>query len=132
MITRLIRVCISVAGIAALLLGLLIWSGRALSLLPVHMLLGLILSVTLLVVAALALRALRSWKLAALLIIVALIMPLFGIKQTTLLPGDGHWVIRFLHLLVGMAAMGLGHATARRIVAATQLPRGDAATSDQA
>ena len=31
----------------------------------------------------------------------------FGMAQTTLLVGSGHWVVRLAHLLVGVAAIGL-------------------------
>jgi hypothetical protein len=31
------------------------------------------------------------------------------------MPGSAHWVIRLLHLLVGLAAMGLGERLGERI-----------------
>ena len=36
-------------------------------------------------------------------------------SQTRLLPGDAHWVIQVLHLLIGIGAMGLGQGLATRI-----------------
>lgn len=40
---------------------------------------------------------------------------MLGMSQTRLLPGDAHWVIRVLHLLVGIVAMSLGQGLASRI-----------------
>jgi hypothetical protein len=45
----------------------------------------------------------------------SLIVLALGMAQVSLLPGQYHWVIQALHLLVGLIAMGLGHALARRI-----------------
>lgn len=111
------RVIIGLSGISLLILGLLFWTGRALSLLPVHMFLGMALVLGLWLVAILALRARLAKGLVVLVLIFSLIMPALGIKQMQLLPGDLHWLIRLLHLLVGVAAIGLGQMLARRIKA---------------
>jgi hypothetical protein len=37
------------------------------------------------------------------------------LNQARLLPGDFHWIIQVLHLLVGLAAIGLGEDLAGRI-----------------
>jgi len=37
-----------------------------------------------------------------------------GVTQAQFLRGDGHWVIRLLHLLTGLAAMGIGNALSAR------------------
>jgi hypothetical protein len=53
--------------------------------------------------------------LVALAIVWGLIVPILGMTQTQLLPGDAHWVIRLLHLLIGIGAMALGQRLATRI-----------------
>jgi hypothetical protein len=111
------RVLISLSGTALLLLGILFWSGRALSLLPLHMLLGLVLVLALWLGVGLALAARVSAGLIVLVFLWSLIMPVLGVKQLQLLPGSTHWMIQLLHLLVGIAAMGLGHLLAARIAA---------------
>ena len=109
------RVIIGLSGISLLLLGVLFWTGRALSLLPVHMLLGGILVLGLWLIAVLGLRARAAGGLVALVLAFSLIMPVLGIEQTRLLPGAWHWLVQLLHLLVGFAAIGLGQVLARRI-----------------
>ena len=37
-----------------------------------------------------------------------------GLTQSQLLPGDAHWVVQVLHLLVGLVAMGLAQDLAAR------------------
>jgi hypothetical protein len=41
-----------------------------------------------------------------------------GMAQLRLLPGSLHWLIQSVHLVVGLLAMGLGHALARAILRA--------------
>lgn len=112
------RVLISISGIAALLLGILFWTGNFLFLLPLHMLLGVVLVLSLWLAAGLGLRAHAPVGLTVAVLAFSLIVPALGITQVGLLPGRLHWVIQLLHLLVGGVAMGLGHLLARRIMAA--------------
>jgi hypothetical protein len=37
-----------------------------------------------------------------------------GLTQSQLLPGDAHWVVQVLHLLVGLGAKGLAQNLATR------------------
>jgi hypothetical protein len=38
-----------------------------------------------------------------------------GLTRQRLLPGDGHWVIQVVHLLLGLGAIGRGEGLATRI-----------------
>ena len=109
------RILISLFGIALVVLGILFWTGHALSLLQLHMTLGglFVLSLWVLVVVGLLARGTRAF--AAVVLIWSLIVPALGVTQLSLMPGSDHWVIQVLHLLVGLIAMGLGHGLARRI-----------------
>jgi hypothetical protein len=53
----------------------------------------------------------------ALAIAWGLVVPILGLSQDGLLPGPAHWVIQVLHLLVGLAAIGLAEALSVRLVA---------------
>jgi hypothetical protein len=53
--------------------------------------------------------------LVTLAVVWGLIVPLLGLTQGQLLPGDYHWVVKVVHLLVGMGAMGQGDVLAARI-----------------
>jgi hypothetical protein len=110
------RVLIELSGASLLVLGILFWLGRALALVYWHVLLGAVLVLCLWLVAGLALRAGASKGLILLVLAWSLIMPALGIMQLQLLPGQYHWLIRVLHLAVGVGAVGLGQALARRAV----------------
>src|ERR687885_2560581 len=85
------------AGLLALILGVLFWTGNALALIPVHMLLGIVVVLSLWTLAIIAARAGVPRGLVALAIIWGLIVPILGITQTQLLPGSAHWIIRVVH-----------------------------------
>ena len=42
-------------------------------------------------------------------------MPVLGLTQTRLLTGSAHWLIEVLHLLVGVAAVGMAEGLAARV-----------------
>ena len=109
------RSLIGLFGIALVVLGILFWTGQALSLLPVHMVLGGLFVICLWVLVVLGLLAPGSRGFALLVLVWSLIVPALGVEQLSLLPGSSHWVIQAVHLLVGIIAMGLGHSLARRL-----------------
>lgn len=120
------RALISLFGIALVVLGILFWTGHALSLVTLHMRLGGLFVICLLVLAVVGLLTRGSRGFAVIVLIWSFIVPALGMTQLRLLPGRDHWVIQVIHLLVGLIAMGLGHALASRIgrrpAAATALP----------
>jgi hypothetical protein len=113
--TTIAQIVLRVAGLANIVLGLLFWSGHAFNLVPLHMLLGIVLVLSLWTLAGLAAGARVSAGLVVFAIVWGFVVPALGFTQDSLVTGDAHWVIRVLHLLVGLAAMGLGETLARRI-----------------
>ena len=109
------RALISLFGITLVVLGILFWTGHAMSLLPVHMMIGGLFVICLWILAVLGFLARGSRAFALLVLVWSLIVPALGMAQLRLMPGPNHWVIQAIHLLVGLIAMGLGHALARRI-----------------
>ena len=109
------RLLLSLFGIALVVLGILFWTGHALSLVRVHMLLGVLFVLCLWALAALGFAAPKARVLALVVLIWSLIVPALGVMQLRLLPGSYHWVIQAIHLLVGLIAVGLGQALSRRI-----------------
>ncbi|MCE7988565.1 MAG: hypothetical protein DYG89_46000 [Caldilinea sp. CFX5] len=99
-------------GLLQILLGLLFWLGYARNLIPIHMLIGLVLVLSLWVLAVLAARSGVSLGFVALAIVWGVIVVLLGVTQTQLLPGAFHWVIQLVHLAIGLAAMGMGERLA--------------------
>lgn len=113
---RIIQIVLGIAGLGALLLGLLFWIANV-DLINFHMLFGLIVALTLLVmsVIAVATRGIRIWGIVG--IIYAFIVPIFGVTQTRILVGNLHWLIQTLHLLVGLGALVLTGMMAARYAA---------------
>lgn len=95
-------------GVLQIGLGLLFWAGYLRNLIPLHMLIGLVLVLTLWVLAVLAWRAGGSLGFALLAIVWGIIVVALGVTQTQWLAGAAHWVIQLIHLVVGLAALGLG------------------------
>ncbi|GCE08510.1 hypothetical protein [Dictyobacter aurantiacus] len=106
MATRILQIILGIAGLGALALGILIWT-TGMNVYAIHMLCGLIVALTLLVggILAVTTRELRIWGIVG--IIYALIVPVFGITQFNILPGNLHWLIQTAHLLVGLGAIAL-------------------------
>ena len=115
---NLVRLC----GLVLIVLGALFWSGNALTLIPVHILVGLVLVLSLWTVAFLAARAGVAPGLVVLAFLWGLLVIMFGLTQDQLLTGDPHWVIRVLHLLVGLGAIGQAEGLAVRMRQARALP----------
>ena len=109
------RMLVRITGVLALILGLLFWGGSALSLIPLHMLLGLLLVLSLWLLAVLAVQAGVPIGMAAGAALVGLLALLLGVTQDSLLPGGAHWVIQVLHLLLGMAAVASGEMIGGRL-----------------
>lgn len=101
------RRVVGLTGVTQVALGLLFWTHRALTLVPVHMAVGLLFVLAVWTLAGLAARA--GVRLALVLLTVAwgILVLALGITQGRLLAGSAHWVVEVLHLLVGFAAMAL-------------------------
>ena len=109
---------VRVAGTLQLLLGALFWTGHAYSFLPLHILSGGVIVLTLWTVAVLALVARTRRGLALFGLFWGLALPAFGMVQATMLVGSMHWLIRVLHLIMGLAAMALAGMLGQAILAA--------------
>jgi hypothetical protein len=106
---------LTVAGLLALVLGVLLWIGVGVNLISMHMLLGLLAVGALWIVAigqALAKNGNRLLALAALILGGLTIW--LGMIQAALLSGGFHWIIQLIHLILGLATIGLGHMAAVR------------------
>ncbi len=105
------RIC----GLLALILGILFWTGEALSLVPLHMALGTILVIALWILAAKGARAGVSGGLVSIAVLWGLLVPVLGALQVHLVPGAGHWIIQVIHLLLGIGAIGFVEGLGGRI-----------------
>ncbi len=103
---RIIRGIAGVAGLGALTLGLLDWIANV-SFISIHILFGLTVALSLLILGIVGVFTKGMRLLGAIGIVYALILPVFGLTQTTLLVDSLHWLIQAAHLLVGLGALAL-------------------------
>jgi hypothetical protein len=115
MVIRIASAVLTLAGLFALISGLLFWTGTALNLMSLHMLLGFLAIGALWVIGVAQVFAPRgSWIIAACALIVGAVMIVIGMTQSSLLIGRFHWVIQVIHLVLGLLTIGIGHMAAAR------------------
>ena len=115
MVIRIASIVLSFAGLLALILGLLIWTGTDLNLVQMHMLLGLLAVGALWVIGVgQAFATGGSWIIAACALVVGATLVFIGMTQASLMVGAFHWVIQLLHLVLGLLVIGIGHIGAAR------------------
>lgn len=115
MLIRYASALLTASGLIALVLGLLFWSGNALHLISMHMLLGIVAVVALWVIGfAQALGKGGSWPLAIIAFVIGLLTIFLGLHQMTLMVGPNHWIIEVVHLILGLLTIGFGHMCSAR------------------
>jgi hypothetical protein len=121
---------VRIAGTVQLVLGALFWTGHAYTLLPLHIVSGTVIVLTLWVVAVLALITGTHRGLAVFGLLWGLALPAFGMQQAAVLAGPMHWIVRVMHLLMGLAAMALAGTLGQAILAAVPAPSVNRAESE--
>ncbi len=115
MVIRYAAAVLTLSGALALILGLLFWSGTALNLISMHMLLGFLAVGSLWVIAIGQLFCQSgSWVIAGGALLVGALTGVLGLYQSSLMIGESHWMIQGIHLLLGVLTIGLGHMGAAR------------------
>jgi hypothetical protein len=94
-------------GVVQILGGLAIWVWMRPWAVQAHMAIGSLFVLVMWIVGVIALFALSARGLALFTLLWGALVLWLGMAQVSLLPGTAHWVIRVLHLLVGLAALGL-------------------------
>jgi hypothetical protein len=103
------------SGLIVLILGLLFWTGQYLQFVQLHMGLGVVLVLALWTLAFLAFRAGVDRATVAIAVAWGLAVPILGGVQLNLPPGGGYGIVRVIHLLLGLGAIGLAESLAARI-----------------
>ena len=117
---RFIRGIAGVAGLGALTLGLVFWVA-SMNVISIHMLFGLVVALSLLILGIVGVFTRGMRLLGALGIVYALLVPAFGVTQATLLVGNLHWLIQTAHLLVGLGALAFIGVLSRRYLSLKQV-----------
>ena len=121
-IVTLLRWIARLDGLAALILGGILWSGSRGSL-KIHIITGFILTLTLLLVALLSFFLRVRPALPIVAIAWAILLPYVGFAQLKLVPGASHVVVQLIHLVIGICAIGLVEAVGAKIVRRTTSPQ---------
>jgi|SRR5690349_717703 len=112
-VSRILLVFMRAAMAVQVILGIGFWTGHWANLVNVHMAIGTLFVVALWVIAGIAAAQERPVGLVAFGFVWGVVVLALGMMQQRILIGDLHWMIRVLHLVVGIAAMPI----AERLVA---------------
>ena len=117
MVVRIASMSLRALFVINLILGLLFWFHVTEPdwLVLIHMLVGILFvaAIWLLGLAQGVTRA-GSFGLVIGTFVVGLIIAIFGLAQRGLMPTSAHWVIQVIHLLLAIAGIGIGEASAAR------------------
>lgn len=111
------RILVRITFLIQIVLGFLFWGDKAKSLVPVHVVSGLILVISLWVLAVAAAKAGVERGLVAFAAVWGLVVIGFGASQTKILTGDQHWIIQVVHLLIGLVAVALAEQLGTKTIA---------------
>lgn len=115
MVIRYASAVLTLSGALALILGLLFWTGAALNLISMHMLLGFLAVGSLWVIGiGQFLSPSGSSVIAVGALLVGAFTVVLGLYHSSLIIGESHWMIQGIHLLLGVLTIGLGHMGAAR------------------
>jgi hypothetical protein len=116
-IARALDYAIRAAGLGALVLGLLFWSGHFYEFLHVHAGLGALVVVALWALAAMCFRKrAASVGLITTAVLWGLVTLLLGIEQTGILVGDYHAMVQIAHLLIGLGSIAFGAVLSKSLI----------------
>jgi len=115
-ITRILLVFMRAAMAVQVIVGIGFWTGHWTSLVNVHMAIGSLFVISLWVISGIAGAHGRPGRVVAFGFVWGVVVLALGMTQQSILVGDLHWIVRVLHLVVGIAAMPI----AERLVAGPQ------------
>jgi len=107
--TTVALLAVRITGAIQLVLGILFWTGNALGLVPVHMLIGSLFVLALWTLCIFGARAGLRPSMVLATLAWSLVLPALGMTQMQILPGSMHWVVRVVHLATAGIAMGQAH-----------------------
>jgi hypothetical protein len=111
-LSRSLLVVMRVAMAFQVIVGIGFWTGHWSSLVNVHMVVGMLYVLAFWVIAGTAIAQRRATGLAVFAFVWGLVIAAFGMTQQQILPGDLHWIIRVLHLVIAVAALPIAERLA--------------------
>ena len=117
-VSRILLMLMRIEAGLQVVVGLGLWTGHWYQLVGMHRAVGMTYVFLLWAIALIALAQRRSIKLALFAIVWGLVIAALGFTQQRLLIGDLHWIVRLVHLVIGLAAMPVAEKLARRPITA--------------
>ncbi len=116
MVIRVTSWILRISFLAAIILGIIFWTGNANNLKPVHIVIGFILVISLFVLGIAQGMQGGSFGLALATFVVGIALAFVGLFQERWLrdPDPKHWIIQVIHLLLALTAIGLGEMITAR------------------
>ena len=108
-----------IGALIQVVVGTALWTGHWYSLVDVHRTIGMLFVLALWGIAVIALVQRRSAGLAAFALLWGLLVAALGFTQQGILVGELHWIVRVLHLVIGLASVSLAERLAPKPVTAT-------------
>lgn len=102
---RILFLLLQIAGTIQIVVGIAMWTGHWYAFRGMHMANGVLFVVILWTIAIMALVKRQRTGVAMFALLWGVIVVAAGMTQQQLLPGDLHWIVRVLHLAIGLAAM---------------------------
>lgn len=115
--TKLVTVLQMIArllGALQIFLGVAIWVGFR-AVVAAHAILGSLFVLDAWIIGVIALFALPRRTLPLLMLLLGGAVLWFGVAQTSLLAGPTHWAVQVLHLLLGLALLGLTESVGKAV-----------------
>lgn len=122
MLERILVIGTEICGGLALLLGLAFWLNIGLAMVPFHMLLGLLTVLGLWAVGILLGLRSKQWVMPISALLLGVVVLYVGLSQGQLLVGSNHWIVQVVHLVLGVAAVGLVGMMGRQLRLARATP----------
>lgn len=113
-VSRMLGMFMRLAMAVQLILGIGFWTGHWVGLVNLHMAIGALFVLAFWVIAGIAIAQKKPAGLAVFAFLWGVVVFGVGMAQRGILVGDLHWIIRVVHLVIGIAAMPI----AEKLVAA--------------
>jgi hypothetical protein len=121
-VSRALLMFMRLGALVQIIVGVGLWTGHLYTLVDVHRTVGMLFVLALWGIAVIAMAQRRSVGLAAFGVAWGVLVAGLGFAQQAILPGDYHWIVRVLHLVIGLASMPIAERLVPRAVpAAPQL-----------
>ena len=108
-----------IGALIQVVVGIALWTGHWYSLVDVHRTVGVLFVLALWGIAVIALVQRRSAGPASFALLWGLLVAALGFMQQGILVGELHWIVRVLHLVIGLASVSIAERLTPKPVTAT-------------